>query len=214
MGMSGRYDYYRCRGRQVRGRSYCDNDTLPKEALENAVLTQVVSLLSQSDLLEKAWRKAETEKARACGSLDSQLKHCQSGRARLEKARQRYFRAFEEGSLNPSAFQERLAELSEQLARIAEHEAAIISELSARGRRPFPVQALEQLRCQLAAFDADSNPAQAKAVLRLLIAEIAVSARDEIQPRYRIQLNAPPNPVRELSQNGDSPARPTGGARS
>ena len=86
-GTGGRYEYYRCRGRQLRGRGFCDNDTLAKKPLENAVLAQLGSLLSQTDLLERAWAEAKAQRETGSGSLLGELKRAQELRLRVEKRR-------------------------------------------------------------------------------------------------------------------------------
>ena len=61
----------------------------------------------------------------------------------------------------------------------------------------FPARAVETRRSQLAEARRHDQRPKAKALLRLLVAEIAVSGRSEIQPTYRL----PPE--------ADQPVRPT-----
>ncbi len=148
-GTGGRYEYYRCKGRQIRGRSYCDNDTLPKRRLESAVVAQLSLLLSDTDLLKRAWATAQEDGHTRPEALRAELTRIRKRTIRVEEARSRYFQAFEDGILEPGAFKDRLTE----------HEASVAADAP-----------------------------RLRAVLRILIAELAVFSRDDIRPTYRLPL--------------------------
>jgi site-specific DNA recombinase len=214
-GTGGRYEYYRCKGRQLRGRSYCDNDTLPRRPLESVVLTQLSLLLSDTKLLERAWANAHRDDQSRQGELRAELSRTRSRAIRIEEKRRRYFHAFEDGVLEPAAFKDRLAELESELSRLRSQESRVERELAANARpSPAPVDLIGELKCELDATSVDDAP-RAKALLRVLIAELAVFSRHDIRPTYRLPLHSDRYRLVGLRvEDGAFPARRTGGERS
>ena len=216
-GTGGRYEYYRCKGRQVRGKSYCDNDTLPKGPLESAVLTQLSLLLADTRLLERAWADAHASERERPGELRAELTRVRARAGHVEEKRTRYFHAFEEGILEATAFKDRLAELESTLGRLRSEEVRIEQQLLTSAHPPTaPIDVIEELKCQLAATSIAEDAPRAKALLRILIAELAVFSRHDIRPTYRLppRTDRSDGLVRLPVEEGDSPARPIGGERS
>ena len=188
-GTGGRYEYYRCKGRQIRGRSYCDNDTLPKSRLESAVFAQLSLLLSDTDLLKRAWAIAQEDGHARPEELRAELTRIRKRTIRVEEARSRYFRAFEDGILEPGAFKDRLTEHEAELGRLRSLESQVERELSSKETPPKePIELVQALRTELDATSVAADAPRLRAVLRILIAELAVFSRDDIRPTYRIPL--------------------------
>jgi site-specific DNA recombinase len=107
-GRNGRYTYYACSTRYKYGPSKCNGDRLPKDRLEAAVLSQLAHLYRDGRVIEKALTDAaehvEAERPRVEGQLSSTRAEIMRVEAKLE----RYFEAFEEGSLSADDFQERI----------------------------------------------------------------------------------------------------------
>ncbi len=182
-GNGGRYEYYACRGRNKKGREFCDNDHLPRRALETAVIGQLTILLARTDLLQEAWKRFRQEQLADAPALREEVERVLMRRSQAEQRRQRYFTAFERGQLDPALCQDRLAELKTELAEFDATAQTMQSELASRDEAEFPERAVLAARREIEEF-ADQAP-KAKALLRLLIAEISVRSREHIQPTYR-----------------------------
>ena len=198
-GNGGRYEYYACQGRSRQGRSFCDNDHLPRRALEAAVTGQLLVLLAETELFEEAWTKAQDKREQAQASVSEELERVRALLARAEERRRRYFESFEDGTLDAALCQQRLSELENEQAELQGRETGLAADLDEESKTAFPVRALEQSRTELEHADEGDNPAKTKALLRLLIAEIAIFNREEIQPTYRLPLELEKGPVRAMA---------------
>jgi len=198
-GNGGRYEYYACQGRSRQGRDFCDNDHLPRRALEAAVTGQLLQLLAQTDLFEEAWTTAQDERVEAEVSLSDELERVRALLAKVEERQRRYFESFEDGTLDAALCQQRLSELEAERAELNGRETELAVNVEAASATEFPVRALEHSRAELERADGSDNPAKTKALLRLLIAEIAVSSREQIQPTYRLPLELEEEPVRAMA---------------
>jgi hypothetical protein len=99
----------------------------------------------------------------------------------------RYFRAFEAGTMPEDTCAPRIAALNDQAKALEVH----ASELAAHQDDEQPERAstaeLDTLRDALRAALKDSTPTRAKTVLHTMIDEIRVDARDHIEPTFRVR---------------------------
>ena len=102
-GNGGRYHCYACTGRQKYGRKACDGDRLPRERLEQAVLRQLASVYCDEPLVADALAKATAEAAKRRPESEHRLASIAAEITRAEQALERYYEAFEQVTLYPSA---------------------------------------------------------------------------------------------------------------
>ncbi len=117
-GNGGRYRYYVCFSRQRYGRGTCDAQSLPADELEQAILDQLADLLSREDEI-----RAEIEKAFAELDADKPRREAELARldAELRKTNDtidRYFHAFEHGTMPEKACAPRIAKLTQRLSEL------------------------------------------------------------------------------------------------
>jgi len=106
--------------------------------------------------------------------------------ARAERALERYYAAFETGSLEPARFHDRVFALDARLAALNEQEAELRRTFATRAHTAPDAAALAAVADQLERTIAEADPKQATALLRPLIKELKVNARSEILPTYRV----------------------------
>jgi site-specific DNA recombinase len=185
-GRNGRYTYYACSTRYKYGPSTCNGDRLPKDRLEAAVLTQLADLYRDGRVIEKALADAaqhiETERPR----IEEQLGATRAEIGRLEAKLERYFEAFEDGTLSPTDCQDRVRGHRARLEILREQEADLTHSLGTQAHTSPDTAALAGLADQLEDILATESPEQAKELLRLLVKEIRVHDRRQIIPTYRI----------------------------
>ncbi len=92
--------------------------------------------------------------------------------ARAERALERYYAAFETGSLEPARFHDRVFALDARLAALNEQEAELRRTFATRAHTAPDAAALAAVADQLERTIAETDPKQAKALLRLLIKEL------------------------------------------
>ena len=185
-GRNGRYTYYACSTRYKYGPSTCNGDRLPKDGLEAAVLTQLADLYRDGRVIQKALANAAEHVESARPRIEEQLLSTRTEIARLEAKLERYFEAFEDGTLSPVDCQDRVRGHRARLEVLVEQEAELTNTLGTRAHTPPETAALTGLADQLEDVLANESPEQAKELLRLLVKEIRVHDRRRIIPTYRI----------------------------
>jgi site-specific DNA recombinase len=184
-GNGGTY-YYACSDRQKLGRRGCDGERLPKDKLEAAILHQLTVIYRDGslirDTIEQAAVNSHTERAALTEQRTSLAKEV----ARAERAIERYQDAFENGDLDPARFKERLSGLDARLDTLHGQDRALAHEIAADTPTAPDTAGLEAVADELARVVAAGDSDQAKALLRILIAELQVNSRAEILPTYRV----------------------------
>jgi site-specific DNA recombinase len=185
-GNGGRYEYYACSGRQKHGPKTCRNDRLPRHKLEHAVFDQLAALYRNQELVAEALAQAEREADRNRPEIEQRLASIGAEIARAEQALERYYEAFEQGKLSPERCDERLTRLQARLEDLRAQQAELsFSTPEEAGHGPTPAD-LAAVADQLESVIAEGEPPKAKALLRLLIQELRVDGRAQIQPTYRL----------------------------
>jgi len=207
-GNGGRYEYYACSGRQKHGPKACRNERLPRQKLEHAVLEQLAALYRNSDLVTEALAQAEQEATRARPEIEQRLASVGAEIARAEQALERYYEAFEQGRLSPERCDERLSRLQARLEDLrAQHAELSLSTPDEAGRGPTPAD-LAAVADQFERVIADGQPQKTKALLRLLIEELRVDGRTQIQPTYRLVTPEVCATSEKVERAGIEPATP------
>ncbi len=183
-----RYAYYTCYTRSRYGRKHCDQERIPKEALENAVLAQMGEVYRDTPLLVAAMAETERRLASEREERDRQRAALAAERAEIERRMDRYFSAFETGALSPEACRDRVAQLRERLARI-DDETMLLAGQEEPGEAAAPVDmqlVTTFLNGALELVLKGLPTPRAKALLALLIEEIRIASPADIRPVYRI----------------------------
>jgi site-specific DNA recombinase len=187
-GRNGRYMYCTCFTRMRYGTKHCANDRLPAEKLEQAVTRRLWKVLNDGDLINEA---IEETYARMTERTDEQASEHEAVQRKLTETRaamDRYFRAFENGTMPEDTCAPRIAALGEQAKGLegrAAELAAAADDDTEQPERVTPAD-LDALRHELRAALEHNTPARAKTVLQAMIDGIRVDARDKIEPTFRI----------------------------
>jgi hypothetical protein len=102
------------------------------------------------------------------------------------QALERYYEAFEQGTLSAERCDERLSRLQARLTDLRGQQAELAAATLDEGTRAPTAAELDALADQLERVVAEAEPQKAKALLRYLIAELKVKGRAEIQPTFRV----------------------------
>jgi site-specific DNA recombinase len=113
-GRNGRYTYYTCFTRARYGTKQCANDRLPAERLEQAVTRRLWKVLDDHELIDRAITQAYERATRIDEKQQSELAGVQDKLAETRAVMDRYFRAFEAGTMPEDTCAPRIASLSEQ----------------------------------------------------------------------------------------------------
>jgi site-specific DNA recombinase len=185
-GNGGSYHYYACSGRQKLGRRACDGDRLNRDKLEAAVLAQRAELYRDGALIRQAIEHAAANQGAERAALAEQRAGLAKEIRRAKHAIERYHQAFEAGDLDPKRFDARVSALDASLEALSEQDHALAHDLATHVPTTADTAQLAAVADHLDQTIANGDPDQSKALLRLLIAELRVNSRNEIQPTYRV----------------------------
>ncbi len=183
-GNGGHYTYYACSGRQKYGPKACDNQRLPREKLEQAVIDQLTHLYRDSTLIEKALADAQHEAEQRQPETAQQLAAIQAEIAHGEQALERYYQAFEHGKLTAERCEHRLTRLHARLDDLhAQHGELSLATPHEGTHSPTPAD-LAAVADHLDQLLTAGESRKTKALIRELVAELRVNSKAEIQPSY------------------------------
>ena len=197
-GRNGRYTYYTCFTRHRYGTEHCANDRLPAEKLEQAITRRLWKVLDDQELTSSAIEETYQCLTQRDGEHEAELAAVKRKLAETQAAMDRYFRAFENGTMPEDTCAPRLAALNEQAKGLQ----ARASELSVLDEAERPERAtdddLQALRNALRAALNNGTPRQIKAILQDLTEEVRIDARDAIEPTFSIPAVRPLSRTMEL----------------
>ncbi len=184
-GKGGLYHYYACTARQKYGPKACQGQRVSREKLETAVLHQLTGIYRDGPLIQDALVTAQQQAERDRPALDERRQAIAAEISRTEHSTARYFDAFEEGRLSPERCEQRLADLTSRLDDLRAQQAELADDSNEDADTPTAAD-LAAVADQLEKVLAQGEPEQTKALLRILIAELRVNSKTNIQPTYRI----------------------------
>ena len=190
-GNGGRYRYYVCFSRQRYGSATCDAHRLPADELEQAILTQLEDLLAREDDVREAITNAFAELNNQQPKRDAELARLNAEVRKLDETLDRYFRAFENGTMPEQACAPRIADLTKRLSELRARRDELASDANDTPE-PLSDDDLHALQAHVTQVIADGDPSARKALLQALVDEIRVQSRDEIYPFFTLPTVRPP----------------------
>jgi exonuclease VII small subunit len=139
------------------------------------VLRQLSGLYREGTLIRDALAKAEEKAQRERPALEQRLASIRAEINRAEQALERYLDAFERGKLAAERCDERLSRLHARLGDLRAQQAELSTSTPDEGTQAPTAADLAAIADQLDHLVAEAEPQQAKALLRLLIAELKVN---------------------------------------
>ncbi|MHB8613335.1 MAG: recombinase family protein [Candidatus Dormibacteraceae bacterium] len=112
------YRYYTCHRRNRYGPKGCEAERLPAEELDKAILDAMLEAYSDSDLVMKALQEARGRATAAEPQLKKQLAAVETDIRKTEESLERYFLAFEAGTMNEQACAGRVDALQRRLVAL------------------------------------------------------------------------------------------------
>ena len=191
-GNGGRYRYYVCFSRQRYGKKVCEADRLPADELEEAILEQLLSILEREPLVREAIAEAFAEIDAEQPQRTAELEQIDSDLRRTGESLDRYFRAFEEGTMPESACAPRIGELTERLRGLQARQEELAAEVPDE-REPLTDDDLALLQAEVReVIDGGDTPTR-KALLASMVDEIRIVSRAEIYPSFSLPAVRPPS---------------------
>ncbi len=198
-GRNGRYTYYTCFTRHRYGTEHCSNDRLPADKLEQAVTRQLWKVLNDKTLLAAALDHAYAQLAHRDGEHEDELSSVQRKLAEGRAAMDRYFQAFEHGTMPEDTCAPRIAALGEQTKALEGRASELATLADSEPVQRISEADLDTIRQRVRAALDDGGPMRVKAILQELTDEIRIDGRDAIEPTFLVPAVRPPSGSMELS---------------
>ena len=192
-GRNGRYTYYTCFTRHRYGTEHCSNDRLPAEKLEQAVTRQLWKVLNDKTLLTAALDHAYAQLAHRDGEHEDELSSVQRKLADARAAMDRYFQAFEHGTMPEDTCAPRIAALGEQTKALEARASELATLADSEPVQRISEADLDAIRQRVRAALDDGGPMRVKAILQELTDEIRIDGRDAIEPTFLVPAVRPPS---------------------
>jgi site-specific DNA recombinase len=192
-GRNGRYTYYTCFTRHRYGTEHCANDRLPAEKLEQAVTRQLWKVLNDDDLLASAIEHAYTQLTQRDGEHEDELTGVQHKLTETRTAMDRYFQAFEHGTMPEDTCAPRIHALSEQTKALEARSSELATLADSEPVQRIGEADLDTIRQRVRAALDDGGPMRVKAILQELTDEIRVDGRDALEPTFLVPAVRPPS---------------------
>ncbi|MCK9930269.1 hypothetical protein MXD62_24415 [Frankia sp. Mgl5] len=129
--------------------------------------------------------------------------------SKAETAIDRYFTAFEAGTMTDALAGSRIEKLTIKIKELQGRRAELVDHLADDATQPVPPTAadLTRLSTQIADAIRDGAPATLRRLTDALVAEITVTSRSHIQPTFRIPTqSAAPTGGSDIGQRGTQPS--------
>ena len=189
------YRYYTCHRRNRYGLKGCASERLPAAELDEAIRQSMIGAYSDVELVAKALEETRRRMPAVAAQLQDDLAGVEARIAETERALERYFLAFEAGTMNEQACASRVGTLTQGLAdqrceRVRLQNAIDLDDPlpSIEEVKPFLAEVVEMLK-------SDSR-ADHKTVTSALMGHTIVKGRHSVRPAFIV----PTQKVRVLSR--------------
>jgi site-specific DNA recombinase len=182
-GKTGVYRYYTCYARQRHGTARCDQERLPADQLEDAIVAEVLAALDDGEIFQEAARRVRHAWEAAHPGRREELAAVDTNLGERRAVIDRYLHAFEAGRLSEITCAHRLQALEREIAGLAARKAALESQCEQAPVLPADGDLREwHGRIELAV--AHAAPEQLKLLLGAVVDRILVESRACIQPYF------------------------------
>jgi site-specific DNA recombinase len=205
-GRNKTYRYYTCFSRARYGTTTCDAHRINADALDEAIFDALSGFYRHHhNLIAHAIAEATTEHTTGLGDRRAELTTIERELTRANTAIDRYLQAFEDGDLNPAILNDRMRKLSDKITQLTHRRDELTDQLSHAPVAP-PAMILDELTNHIADIIRTGNPAQRKALIEALVAEVKITGPHTIIPVFRIP--QPPTTNDTITENTEAVAAP------
>lgn len=177
-----KFPYYVCTKRW--NAHECDQDYLRADILETAVVQDIKTMFRDEQFMARIWEEANRRLSAEKPDIDKEIGKVETRMAKTRASLDRYFEAFEAGTMKPGLCNEKIEDLNARIAELEEER----KKLEARRERlNLPEIDKAMLAAILDEFEevlaSGTNP-QKKHLLRRLVKKVLVSDRRTIEVWY------------------------------
>jgi site-specific DNA recombinase len=189
------YRYYTCHRRNRYGLKDCPSERLPAEELDQAFLKAMLEAFSDLDRVMVALEDTWAQRPAAAMKLKDQLVAVDADVRQTEEALERYFVAFEAGTMNEQACAPRVARLTQQLTDLRCDQVGLQNAIDLDD--PLPTrEVIAEILAEILEMITSGSREDHKALTSVLVGPTRVEGRHSIEPSFIV----PTQKVRVLSR--------------
>jgi site-specific DNA recombinase len=189
------YRYYTCHRRNRYGVKGCPSERLPAEELDQAILAAMLEAYSDSDLVTKALVEARGRATAAIPQLKEQLAAVETDIRKTEESLERYFVAFEAGTMDEATCADRVETLTRKLSDLRCDRVGLQNVIETEAQLPAREE-IEEILAEIRLMITDGTREDHKTLTQALVARTVVEGRHSIRPSFIV----PTQKVRVLSR--------------
>jgi len=184
-GRSRVYCYYCCPGKFKYG--VCDLESLPKERLDLAVLSQVKQIFTNTELINRVLSRVEAKRTSKVQKKEGELKLLEKETSQRRSLVKKYLSAFESGALQAiDTLNERLSEIEEEIRLLEERKICLAEEIKRSKVQPLTIHDVRKVMGKFEEVILGAGAPQRRAFVRNIVKRIKVHSSSHIEPYYRI----------------------------
>ncbi len=177
-----KFPYYLC---NKRWKTHdCDQAYVRADLLEKAVMMDITGMFQDEQFMARIWAEANRRLGAEKPDVERELGRVEAQMDRTQKSLDRYFQAFEAGSMKPALCNEKVAGLTARLAELDAERAALNAR---RQRLSLPALDRDMLAKWLKEFEevfaAGTNP-QRKHLLQRVVKKVLIHDRRTVEVWY------------------------------
>ena len=177
-----RFPYYICSTRwNIKD---CDQDYVRADLLETAILRDITTMFQDEAFMARIWAEANRRLSAEKPDVDKEVRKVEAQTGQTQARIDRYFEAFEAGTMKPALCNEKVQALNARLEQLAAEK----RELEGRQKRlELPAIDKEMLSGLVANFEgvmAEGTNPQKKHLLRRLVKKVLVHDRRTVEVWY------------------------------
>ncbi len=190
-----RYRYYTCHRRNRYGPKGCPSERLPAEELDTAFMNAMLEAYSDVDSVMRALGEAWNQRPAAEAKLKTQLATVEADVSKTEEALERYFVAFEAGTMSEQACAGRVERLTAQLTDLRCDRVGLQNAIELDEHLPTRAE-VEEILVEIREMITSGTLEDHKTLTSVLVGPTRVEGRHSIQPSFIV----PTQKVRVLSR--------------
>lgn len=188
--MKRKVAYYVCNRRW--GHKLCDQDYIRADLLEDGILAEMVALLGDGAFLAEVWTATCGRLVAERPAVDAEVAGTRTEIATTRQKLNRYFEAFESGSLSPDDCREKIADLRERLQALERRMTELAGRQAALQVPQIDRVAVADVIAGLARPVTPEERGRLKPLVQMVVERVVVRDRDTADVVGRVPTGGPP----------------------
>ena len=177
-----RHRYYACANRSYH--KGCDLPFIRADVAEELTIKDLQAIFNNQQLLEKIWKRVDEQLKDRLPDKDKEMAKIQVEIESTKSALDRYFEAFETGTLNAEILRDKMEELNLKLQQLEEGKINLDSQLQELRLKELNISVIKEYVDTFETVMAQGPNEKKKHLLKMLVEKVLVHDRDRYEIEY------------------------------